>query len=190
MVEELESTRHKWLRWLVTQLPGGDPRRSAFEYVDPQFSGQWVTALPSSPAYDIPSNELPSIAARYLGVPDPVCAELVGLSVAGKPISRHADSPLALLDAHGDVLSSVALGNAFKARHDAVKYALYGLAKWAHVGTDVEVFGLFRDVIPQPVLTKLEAGADPSQERRERDGLVPDFRFQGGYVGIAELKIT
>ena len=125
----------------------GDPRRGAFEYADPRFSGQWVLALPSSPAYEIPSNELPSIAARYLGVPDPVCAEFVGLSVAGKPTSRHADSPPLLLDAHGDVLSSVALGDNFKARHDSIKYALYGLAKWAHVGADVEVFGLFRDVI-------------------------------------------
>jgi len=119
----------------------------------------------------------------------PVCAEFVGLSVAGKPTSRHAGSPPLLLDAHGDALSSVALGDNFKARHDAIKYTLYGLAKWAHVGADVEVFGLFRDVIPQPVRTRLEAGVDPRRERRERDGLVPDFRFQGGYVGIAELKI-
>ena len=60
--------------------------------------------------------------------------------------------------------------------------------KWARLGPDTEVFGLFSHLIPAQALTRIESG-------RKRQGLVPDFRLSfpspmGGLdFKLAELKM-
>ena len=64
-----------------------------------------------------------------------------------------------------------------------MKQVVTRLAKWAGLTCDLEVYGLFKDAIPQVARTRLQ-----QRGQRDRQGLVPDFRFSGKIQGLAELK--
>ena len=72
----------------------------------------------------------------------------------------------------GDELMTAHLPqDSWRSRHDLLKLELVRIANEARVPVDVEVFGLFRDIIPAE---EFEDGGS-LRYCRQRNGLCPDF---------------
>ena len=81
-------------------------------------------------------------------------------------------------------MSAILAGDGWRHRHDEFKLRLLSLFRWAGEPVQGEVFNLFSGDIPQAGLSQLERG-------QKRQGLVPDFRIQGGPGAgavLADLK--
>ena len=197
MLQELERVRSgRWL-WEAQRIcrasvaPGtvgptlGNDRPSrAFLYCQPHSSSQWVLALPT-PHERLTNAQLAEIAAKFLGLPSPACAPLLGQPVAGKTFPMSNPPRPALVDQYGDCFHTVALGDGFRTRHDAFERALHSILDWATVDNTMEVYGLFAALIPQQ-------GWQADQVDRKKQGLVPDFYIREGQgmdiQGLAEFK--
>ena len=97
------------------------------------------------------------------------------------------------MDPFGDNLMSVTNihGDSFRIRHDKVKTVLNRFCLTSNLRAECEVFGLFKDLLPQEALQQEEE----LQQGRKRQGLLPDFRLElPGPLGqpvsrLAELKV-
>ena len=78
----------------------------------------------------------------------PCTCGALGQSIAGKTHNRGAlaGTPR-VLDAYGNNLNSVALGDHYRTRHDGVKRVIPQLCRWAGVECDTEVYNLFAGLL-------------------------------------------
>jgi hypothetical protein len=145
-------------------LPPVDARRAAWLNVD-RYSTVWVGAWPSLDMWTSEA-EFMEIACRYLGLPSPACAPLVGMSIAR---SRTT------LDPCGFRLCSAALpGDGWRTQHDAIKWQLLEDLKEMGTPATAEVFGLFAPLLPQVAKDTFDA-----LPARKRQGMVPDLSVAG-----------
>ena len=137
-------------------------------WVHPQLdklSQGWILSLPGYKGFT--QAEFTETVARYLCLPSPCCQ-----SKLGEPLGQHGLQ----LDTYGDNLMSVTNipGDSFRTRHDTVKTLLNSFCVTSGIRAECEVYGLFKDLIPQQALEEegcLERG-------RGRQGLLPDFKIE------------
>ena len=104
--------------------------------------------------------------ARHLCLPSPCCVPRVGepLGMRGLTIDPYGDNILSVSNIPGGCMT---------ARHDLVKTTISSLCLDSGLRADCEVFGVFRDLIPEDAL-----GVEENLHRgRGRQGLLPDFRI-------------
>ena len=107
----------------------------------------------------------------------PICSQPVESIILLSPLKRpnHLGH---------NVCNATLPGDGWRTRHDTMKMKLLELSRWAGLPVQCEVFNLFSHLIPQEGLSRLERG-------RKRQGLVPDFKLQGGDgtdAVLADLK--
>ena len=65
-------------------------------------------------------------------------------------------------------------GDSFRIRHDKVKTVLNRFCLTSNLRAECEVFGLFKDLLPQEALEQEKE----LQQGRKGQGLLPDFRLE------------
>ena len=103
------------------------------------------------------------------------------MGTKGHVVDKFGDAVLCCTEIPGDGLRS---------RHDLVKQAIYKEACLSKIPTDLEVYGLFGDLLP----ASLTEDGGELQWGRARQGKVPDFKFllpspNGPEPSLAELKV-
>ena len=151
----------------------------------PQFdklSQAWLLALPSPTTY-LSSQVFTEAMASHLCLPSPACRGRVG-----QPVGPAG----AIVDHFGDAVMCATLPfDTWRIRHDTVKLALAERSHDSKVEVECEVYGLFADIVPAAAT----ANGGELEMVRQRQGLVPDFRFRlpthNGIPDdfIAELKV-
>ena len=141
-------------------LAPGSITRAAWLNVD-KFSTAWVTCWPASEVY-LTDGEFSETAARYLGLPSPACASVVGERIGNTRLT---------VDAYGMRLTSASLpGDGWRRQHDALKWRVYEDLREMQVPCQAEVYGLFAACLPQRARNVIDA-----MPLRQRQGLVPDM---------------
>ena len=181
MLQELERVRDARWRWEAAQLPRGDRQRLAFLHCQPHSSGAWVNAMPTA-ENELSNPQLAEVAARFLGLPSPACARVLGQQVAGK---RTVGGAPVVVDPFGECFASVPLEDGFRKRHNDFERVLHRVMRECGVRASTEVYGLFSAITPQVGLAQVDTD-------RQRQGLVPDFLIEPGQglaiEGLAEFK--
>ena len=145
-----------------------------------KLSTAWKLALPG-PTNGLSSPVFREIMAQHLCLPSPACA-----SIQGQRAGAHGG----IVGPFGDELMTAHLPqDSWRTRHDLLKLELVKIANDARVPVEVEVFGLFRDIIPAE---EFEDGGS-LRYCRQRNGLCPDFKFRfsttdGPRFSLGELK--
>lgn len=139
-----------------------------------KMSSQWALCIPG-PRTAMSNSEFGEVMAAHLLMPSPICLPHLGDMIRDR---RR-------VDLFGDeVMSATLSGDGWRRRHDEFKLRLLELFRWAGKSVQGEVFNLFSKDIPQAGLSQIERG-------QKRQGLVPDFRVQGGPgegAVLADLK--
>ena len=138
-------------------------------WVHPQLdklSQGWVLTLPGPAGFS--HAEFGETVARHLCLPSPACQSRVGA-----PLGQHG----MLVDCFGDNVMSVTNipGDSFRHRHDKVKTVIHRFCLASSLRAECEVFGAFRDLIPDNALEQEEDGL---HRGRGRQGLLPDFKLE------------
>ena len=77
------------------------------------------------------------------------------------------------IDEYGNTITSVTIaGDHWRLRHDNVKHVIDHLCFWSYLTVTCEVMNMFVTVIKEKDKIK-------EQTSRQRQGMVPDFYFQG-----------
>ena len=186
VVQQRESLRHKLLTRALSLHPDRDARPvTVFPNIaDDKCAGSWLLALPSRENC-ISSAVFREALSAHLCLPSPAIRTGGWL---GKPVGTKGQ----VVDKFGDaVLCCTEIpGDGFRSRHDLVKQAIYKEACLSKIPTDLEVYGIFGDLLPASLT---EEGGE-LQWGRARQGKVPDFRFllpspNGPEPSLAELKV-
>ena len=111
----------------------------------------------------------------WAGIPNPLFSPFVGKHISSRS-TRGGGTHNRTVGAHGDNLGAVT-GRHMIAKHDEIKWALFGIMRRAGYRAECEVTGLFRE---------FAQNMPESANMRKRDILVPDFLLNGSR--IADLK--
>jgi hypothetical protein len=154
---DLEQIRLAELSVDLSRRPATDRQRWLFFNVTRE-SSLVFTAFRRAFAF-VPDDEWVEIAARFLGLPSPCCAAIVGSSLR---VARNRSTQGQLVDRFGDSLqaSTCFEGDGFRLQHDAVVSLLVRFGKY-YAGTeavheDANVFGSVLRQCPQPRLAEAE----------------------------------
>ena len=137
----------------------------------PQFdklSTAWKLSLPG-PVNGMASRVFQEVMASHLCLPSLAIKEVVGQVVYDSRGNPHT------IGVFGDEAMCATLpGDSWRWRHDSLKSCLTGLCEEAKIPAEVEVFGLFRHLIP----TEEIAAGGELQHIYQRNGLCPDLKLR------------
>ena len=129
-----------------------------------KLSTAWKLALPG-PTNGLSSPVFREIMAQHLCLPSPACA-----SIQGQRAGAHGG----IVGPFGDELMTAHLPqDSWRTRHDLLKLELVKIANDARVPVEVEVFGLFRDIIPAE---EFEDEASSSEHVCNRNTVIKKLR--------------
>ena len=174
-IDQLEELRGAVAQHAMSLKDQSSRQVKSFQNRD-KLTTAWLQCLPGPEGMG--NSTFSEAMALVLCLPSPACKNRVGQKIKNKTVDIYGDN----------IMSAFLPGDSWRTKHDCVKMQISSLCKWARLGSDTEVFGLFSHLIPAQALTRNESG-------RKRQGLVPDFRLsfpspmRGLDFRLAELKM-
>ena len=168
LTDQREELREAVVSEALTRHPDQTARPVTLYPQLDKLSTAWKLSLPG-PLNGMSSKVFQEVMSAHLCLPSLATREVVGHMV------RDSRGNLHEVGRFGDeVMCATLPGDSWRWRHDGLKTCLTSLCEEAKIPVEVEVFGLFRHLIPAE-----ESGAGGQLHQfRQRNGLCPDLRLR------------